>query len=132
MKYYAMSMPEQYPNGGVVSPIEVTPDADGNIELGNSGEFIFRPYYMGKDQWTDYYGLCIGGGSYKHGGVVLTYGSGKIFYYDRYDYASKVRVRFRYDYEREYNRLQPRLWRNARIRLYRSGRVLLHRNAICQ
>ena len=69
VKYYAMSMPEQYPNGGVVSPIEVTPDADGNIELGNSGEFIFRPYYMGKDQWTDYYGLCIGGGSYKHGAM---------------------------------------------------------------
>lgn len=99
VKYYAMSMPEQYPNGGVVSPIEVTPDADGNIELGNSGEFIFRPYYMGKDQWTDYYGLCIGGGSYKHGGVVLTYGSGKIFYYDWYDSERKVKVRFRYDYD---------------------------------
>ena len=99
VKYYAMSMPEQYPNGGVVSPIEVTPDADGNIELGNNNEFIFRPYYMGQDQWTDYYGLCIGGGSYKHGGVVLTYGSGKIFYYDWYDSERKVKVRFRYDYD---------------------------------
>ena len=99
VKYYAMSMPEPYPYGGVVSPIEVTPDADGNIELGNKNEFIFRPYYMGQDKWTDYYGLCIGGGSYKHGGVIFTHGSGKIFYYNRYDYASKVRVRFRYDYD---------------------------------
>lgn len=97
VKYYAMSMPTSDKNDKV-PPIEVTPDADGNIELGNKNEFIFRPYYAGRDKWSTYYGLCIGGGSFKHGGVIFTYGSGNIFYSESTD-NRKVKARFRYDYD---------------------------------
>lgn len=53
-KYYAMQMPEIYSatlgTGATANAIEVTPDENGRIDLGDEYAFVFEPFHYGNSQ----------------------------------------------------------------------------------